>query len=160
MHKIFFRKKNQLLIILLIFFMSCGQKKEQQADQKASNCLELKEVDRAFSEKSKKEGMKSAYIHFLDSNGVILRVNELPIVGANAIDYLIQQNDADYMLTWDPQHADIAESGELGITYGIFCMKSKQIDTSFYGTYTNVWKKQSDGKWKLFLNTFNNGLGN
>jgi hypothetical protein len=75
-------------------------------------------------------------------------------------DYLIQQNDADYMLTWDPQHADIAESGELGITYGIFCMKSKQIDTSFYGTYTNVWKKQSDGKWKLLLNTFNNGLGN
>ena len=160
MQKIFFRKKNQLFIILLVLFMSCSQKKEQPADQKASKCLELKEVDREFSEKSKKEGMKSAYIEFLDSNGVILRANELPIVGANAIDYLIQQNDADYMLTWDPQYADIAESGELGFTYGIFFMKSKQIDTSFYGTYTNVWKKQPDGKWKLFLNTFNTGLGN
>jgi ketosteroid isomerase-like protein len=145
---------------LALSFFSCKQKKEQPQEDKIAQCLELKSVDRAFSEHSKKEGMKAAYMEYLDSNGVVLRANQMPIVGANAIDYLIQQNDADYILTWDPQQADIAESGELGFTYGIYLMRSKSVDTSIYGTYTNIWKRQSDGQWKLYLNTYNEGVGN
>ena len=122
--------------------------------------LELMGIDRNFSDMSKKEGMKAAYINFVDdSNGVLLRSNHLPITGANTIDYIIQQNDNTYSLTWDPHHAEIAESGELGFTYGIYLIRPKFIDTSIYGTYTNIWKKNALGKWKLLLNTYNEGIG-
>jgi ketosteroid isomerase-like protein len=117
-------------------------------------------TDRSFSELSEKEGIKLAYFEYIDSNGVLLRPNELPIVGSEAIDFLAQQNDQDYTLTWDPQHAEVANAGDLGFTYGVYILKPKDYDTLFYGNYTNIWKKQADGKWKLILNSGNEGLGN
>lgn len=151
-------------LILYTFFLvgislaSCSEKKEVSVEVKASHSLELMEYERSFSATSKEKGMKNAFIEFLDSNGVLLRPNQLPLKGAAAIDFLIQQNDAEYTLTWDPQHAVVAESGDLGFTYGIFVMHPLNRDTSFLGTYTHIWKKQLDGKWTLLLNSVNEGI--
>ncbi len=121
--------------------------------------LELMEADKSFSILSEQKGMKNAIIEYLDSNGVLLRANYLPIVGANAIDFLIQQDDSGYKLSLNPQHAEVAVSGDLGYTYGIYALRPNSIDTVIYGSYTNVWKKQIDGKWKLLLNSGNEGIG-
>lgn len=143
-------------VILLIV---SNRKTVNITEDNAMKCLELKSVDCDFSKLSKDVGMKTAFIEFIDSNGVMLRSNNRPFVGANAIDYLIQQDDQGYSLSWDPLHAEISESGELGFTYGIYRLQSKSIDTAIFGTYTNIWRKQHDGKWKLLLNTSNEGLG-
>ena len=85
--------------------------------------------------------------------------DHLPIVAANAIDYITQQNDNTYTLSWDPHRAEIAESGEMGYTYGIYLIRPKAMDTSIYGTYTNFWKKNALGKWRLMMNSYNEGIG-
>ena len=95
----------------------------------------------------------------LDSNGVLLRPGHMPIVGADAIDYLIQQNDSAYTLSWQPSFAEVAASGELGYTYGMYALQMKDKDTTIFGTYTSIWKKQSDGTWKFVLDTGNEGVG-
>ena len=112
-----------------------------------------------FSRLSEEKGMKAAFIEYIDSNGVLLRPNEMPIVGANAIDYLIQQNDTGYSLTWQPNNAEISTSGDLGYSYGIYAMRPASKDTVIYGTYTSIWKKQKDGKWKFVLDSGNEGIG-
>ncbi len=149
------------LMVVAVVFLLVWKKKEHVniTEDKAAKCLELMNVDREFSDMSKEKGMKTAYIDFIDSNGVMLRPNQMPIAGANAIDYLIQQDDGAYALSWEPQHAEISESGDMGFTYGIYLLHPKSIDTSVYGTYTNIWRKQQDGKWKLLLNTSNEGVG-
>jgi len=153
-------KINVLFILFFICLISCKTKKvTSEKEDRVSKNFELIEVDRAFSAMSQEQGMKSAFIDYLDSNGTILRSNQMPIVGANAIDYLIQQDDTEYTLGWDPRHAEVSESGEMGYTYGIYMMHPKQQDTVYYGTYTSVWKKQIDGKWKLLLHSENEGLG-
>jgi ketosteroid isomerase-like protein len=53
----------------------------------------------------------------------------------------------------------VANSGELGFTYGIYAMRPKDKDTVIYGTYTSIWRKQKDGKWKLALDSGNQGIG-
>lgn len=147
-------------LFLIGSMLSCKEKEKRPREEKAMKSLELLAVDQEFSEMSKMKGMKAAYLHFLDdSSGVLLRANHLPITAANAIDYITQQNDLNYSLSWDPHHAEIAESGELGFTYGIFLIKPKSIDTSIYGTYTNFWKKNSLGKWRLMMNSYNEGIG-
>jgi ketosteroid isomerase-like protein len=108
---------------------------------------------------SSASGMKKAYIEYIDSNGVLLRPENMPIIGANAIDYLIQQDDTGFQLSWEPRHAEVANSGELGFTYGIYAMRPKDKDTVIYGTYTSIWRKQKDGKWKLALDSGNQGIG-
>ena len=144
-------------LIVLLLLGSCENKKESKPP--VANKKELMEVDRAFSRLSEEKGMKNAFIEYIDSNGVLLRPNEMPILGANAIDFLIQLNDSDFTLTWEPNNAGIAISGDLGYTYGIYAMKPRSKDTTIYGTYTSIWKKQKDGKWKFVLDSGNEGIG-
>lgn len=147
-------------LFLIICILSCSPQEKNEADTRRENKIALIESDKAFSKMSSQKGMKTAFIDYIDSNGVLLRPGHLPIVGANAIDYLIQENDSDYVLTWEPQFAEAAVSGDLGYTYGIYQLYLKSKDTGIYGTYISVWKKQKDGKWKFVLDTGNEGIGN
>lgn len=146
-------------LFFLTCFISCSQHEDKAADTKRANKTALMDADKAFSQMSETKGMKNAFIDYIDSNGVLLRPNHLPIVGANAIDYLIQENDSDYVLTWEPQYAEAAISGELGYTYGVYELHLKSKDTSIYGSYISIWKKQKDGKWKFVLDSGNEGVG-
>ena len=120
---------------------------------------ELLSTDKAFSERSVAVGMNKAYIEYLDSNGVLLRPQQMPLLSADAVDYLIQQNDKDFTLSWKPEKAVVASSGDLGYTYGYYAVQPSLADTSLYGTYISIWKKQYDGSWKLVLNSGNNDIG-
>jgi ketosteroid isomerase-like protein len=148
-----------LFLSQAVFLSSCIEKKVDRSVKNTDDKLSLLAADRAFSAMSEKDGMRIAFIEYLDSNGVLLRPGILPVVGAQAIDYLIQQSDQDFTMSWDPRSAEVAESGELGFTYGIYILKPSQYDTLIYGNYTSTWRKQSDGKWKLLLHSANEGLG-
>ena len=55
-------------------------------------------------------------------------------------------------LKWQPVKADVAASGDLGYTVGSWQLtgKSRKGDAvSMTGKYMTVWKKQSDGAWKV-----------
>ncbi len=154
--------KNILLVysICVVTLSSCNtvDKKGTVADPQAA-AQELIAADKAFSALCEMKGMKHAFIEYIDSNGVLLRSGHMPIIGANAIDFLVQQDDSGYTLNWEPRHAAVARSGEMGYTYGIYAMHPKEQDTVIYGSYVSIWKKQQDGKWKLMLDTGNEGLG-
>jgi ketosteroid isomerase-like protein len=53
---------------------------------------------------------------------------------------------------------DVASSGDLAYSYGVYEFRSKGKDgkpTVENGKYTTVWKKQSDGRWKVVLDMGN-----
>jgi ketosteroid isomerase-like protein len=135
-------------------------KKPKENTKLIDDKIKMMDADRAFSKLSADKGMREAFMEYIDSNGVLLRPNEMPIIGANAIDYLSQQVDKDYTLVWEPRGGDIAQSGDLGYTYGIYKMQPKAIDTTIFGTYLSIWKKQGDGTWRFVLDSGNEGLGN
>ncbi|MEJ7627757.1 MAG: hypothetical protein WKF35_12905 [Ferruginibacter sp.] len=140
-------------------FFSTGSCKVKKANtDNTAEKIKLINADKSFSGLSREKGMKAAFIEYIDSNGVLLKPDLLPVVGANAIDYLIQQNDTSYSLTWQPHNAVVSSGGDMGYTYGIYSLLSKSVDTTLYGTYVNIWKRQSDGSWKFVLNSGNNGV--
>ena len=61
------------------------------------------------------------------------------------------------VLTWKPAKALIAQSVELGYTYGFWTIIA-QNDTS-RGTYLTIWKKNAMSEWKFIADTGNEGLG-
>jgi ketosteroid isomerase-like protein len=149
--------KNLLFILLVpALASSCFTKKPEQqvVDYKTG----MMEADRAFSKLSEERGMKYALMQYIDSKGVLLRPNAIPIIGVEAIDYISQGNDTSYTMTWEPNGGTIAKSGELGYTYGVYSYKPKNKDTVIYGTYVSIWKRQPDGKWKFVLETGNEGI--
>ncbi|MEO6129420.1 MAG: hypothetical protein ABIP30_13820 [Ferruginibacter sp.] len=145
--------------IILIFLFSCTVKKKEEAIDMSGEKAKLIQADKAFSDLSEKEGMKNAFLEYIDSNGVLLKGDHMPIIGANAIDYLIQVSDTAFTLNWQPQHAFVSKSADLGYTYGIYALHSNTRDTVLYGTYVSIWKKQADGKWKFVLDSGNEGIG-
>ena len=152
---------NRILLILLITFslVSCNLFTSKKGPAGLDEKQQMMDADRAFSKLSVEKGMKNAFLEYIDSNGVLLRPNQFPVIGADAIDFLIQQNDSSYTLQWDPKNGAIAKSGELGYTYGLYKLQPKGKDTAIYGTYVSIWKKQSDGSWKFVLDSGNEGIG-
>jgi ketosteroid isomerase-like protein len=138
---------------------SCNEEQQDPVLEKTNMELELMSLDRKFSDQSSVQGYKNSFIDQLDSNAVLLRPNMMPIEGGAAVDYLIQQDDHDFTLTWDPRHAEVSASGDLGFTYGVYILKPFSIDTMLYGNYVHIWKRQPDSTWKLVLQTANEGLG-
>jgi len=147
-----------ILMTFLFYFSSCVPKKKNE-DTPEKNRAAIMKADADFSDMSAAKGMKAAYLEYIDSNGVLLRQDTMPVIGADAVDYLLAQNDTAFNLTWKPTGAAVATSGELGYTYGIYEVAPHAKDTFLYGTYVSIWKKQADGKWKYVLNSNNEGIG-
>lgn len=145
--------KKALTFILIIFVLFSCTKKKPAADPKV-----LKDADIAFSDYSVKHGIQKAFIEFADDSVVLLKPKRMPIVGKlSLIKSYEGKSDSGVVLTWNPAKAIIAESGELGYTYGFWTFIAK-TDTS-HGTYLTVWKKNSNGQWKYIADTGNDGLG-
>jgi ketosteroid isomerase-like protein len=65
-------------------------------------------------------------------------------------------------LSWKVTKVEVAKSGELGYLYGTYSLSIQDPkggppvrDT---GKLLEVWKKQTDGKWKCIVDTYNSDL--
>jgi ketosteroid isomerase-like protein len=146
------------LLILLILVSSCRLHNREEEDIPKADITELQIIDSEFSDFSKEYGMRKAFLEYIDDDGVMMKDQSLPIKGARAIDLISSMNDSTVTMTWEPEGGDIAASGELGYTYGIYEMRDKDNNVQ-RGTYVTIWKKQKDGKWKFVLDSGNQGLG-
>jgi ketosteroid isomerase-like protein len=110
-------------------------------------------ADKAFSEKSAKDGPKAAFLAFIAADGRLLSNTR---VGADAVNNTFIQLPPTATLTWEPSFADVAASGDLGYTWGRYTLnvpspKPGQPPFMRKGTYTTIWKRQAGGGWKFVL---------
>ena len=125
-------KTTFLLGCVILVLLSCSGKKPV-ADPQV-----LKNADIAFSDYSVVHGLQKAFIEFAHDSVVLLKPNRMPIVGKlGLIKSYEGKSDSGFVLTWSPANAIIAESGELGYTYGFWTFIAPK-DTS-RGTYLTVW---------------------
>ena len=144
-------KKSIFFVWAMFIVFSCTEKKP------VANPQVLMDADIAFSDYSVKHGIQKAFIEFADDSVVILKDKHMPIIGMQSlIDSYKGKSDSGVVLTWKPAKAIIAESGELGYTYGFWTFVAKS-DTA-RGTYMTVWKKEVNGTWKYIADTGNDGL--
>ncbi|MFZ0796298.1 MAG: DUF4440 domain-containing protein [Terriglobales bacterium] len=102
-------------------------------------------------------------VAFFDEQGSMLVPNKPILSGKDAIAKFIASGFAlqDYKITWHPNKAGIARSGDLGYTSGTYEMSFKDASgktISDKGKYLMVWKKQADATWKVLFDTSNSDL--
>lgn len=63
--------------------------------------------------------------------------------------------DPSRVLVWEPTDAVAYTDGRTGVTVGrsAWVRKSARTDTLSRGRYLTMWQKQSDGRWKILLDT-------
>jgi ketosteroid isomerase-like protein len=102
-------------------------------------------------------------VAFFDEQGSMLVPNSPLLTGKDAIAKFITRGFKlrDYEITWHPNKAGVARSGELGYTSGTYGMSFKDASgktISDNGKYLMVWKRQGNGEWKVLFDTSNSDL--
>lgn len=143
---------------LLISFLatSCSPRQERQKAEK-----EILSADSLFSILSAGQGMKKAFMEYLDTSAVLIRKNRLPIEGQFSIrQYFEGFSDTTFILTWKPLKARLSGDQSMGFTYGTYEITEKTTGKlTGTGTYITIWQKDSKGRWKAVFDTGNEGLG-
>ena len=146
--------KKATFYLLMIIVTGCSIEKSEELMLE-----QLIEADRAFSALSLEKGMNHAFITFCAREGVLLRNDDMPLKGREAIgEHLALNDDSGINLSWEPLHATVAKSGDLGYTYGTYKLKSKESGEILQGTYVSIWVRE-ENSWRWVLDSGNEGLG-
>ena len=116
----------------------------------------LLEADRAFSRMSEEQGAHAAFVHFAHPEVVLLPARGEPVRGIASVDASFE--DFTGILTWEPQDAHAAASGDLGATWGFYRLVSTSEDGTgsiSRGKYVSVWRRDQGGDWRYVLDIGN-----
>lgn len=119
------------------------------AQQPSDTALQsLVQAERSFAAMSVAEGMRDAFLGNLAPDGIIFRPGPV-----NGIEVWSSRKSVPVLLTWEPETADIAASGDMGFTTGPWEARDygPRKNPPAYGYYMSVWRRQSDGQWKVLL---------
>jgi ketosteroid isomerase-like protein len=118
----------------------------------------LKALEGSFMKATAEQG-SAGYLSFYSESAVELPNGGDPVEGKAAIAKTMGfLDEKQNHLTWSPVGADIAASGDLGYTWGTYEFQGVAKDGKPVldrGKYMTVWKKQSDGTWKVALDMGN-----
>lgn len=147
--------KTGFRVIVFIPFISlivaCHHQEEINVDEMKK---QIEKADLDMSSMANKEGFHKAILYYADSSMVKFSDGGYPVIGKKDYAETIGKHKDVKTIVWKPVYVDVAKSGELGYSWGNW--KDVEKDSSYYGNYFTVWKKQSDGSWKVALDGGNN----
>ena len=114
--------------------------------------------ERAFSSKDLEHS-----VAFCDESGSVLAPNFPIATGRAAIRQLFSGYFAlpNLKIGWRVARVEAARSGDIGYSSGAYQMSFNDPSGKLVtdrGKYVTVWKKQTDGSWKVLLDIFNSDL--
>lgn len=147
-----------IVFILLLPLNLFPQQKDSTAARPNTDGGVLLATDSLFSKLSAEKGVGPAFLAYMAEDASLFPAGENIITGREKITKHFADTPPNTALTWKPLKAEIANSGDLGYTYGIY--EYKFPDNNGHpvyrnGKYITVWKKQTDGSWKFILDIGN-----
>jgi hypothetical protein len=105
-------------------------------------------AEQSFAQMAKDSGTKKAFLHFLDSNGIVFSRGQ----SQEALPFWNNMPNDMGVLFWKPVYTGMAASGEIGFSTGPFEHRNapgSAINAS--GSYSSIWVKNKQGAWKLLI---------
>jgi ketosteroid isomerase-like protein len=145
-------------MLVAVMLVACVSVSSQESNS-MSETEALLQADRAWSATAEAQDWEAFFAGFAD-DAVMLAPNAPIANGIKGIRTLLDGliNDPGFTVKWTPTHAFIAESGELGYTFGTDVMTVTGPDGAIVtdkGKYATVWRKDDSGSWKVVLDMFN-----
>jgi ketosteroid isomerase-like protein len=113
---------------------------------------ELVAAERAFAKLSVDRGIRESFITYFAADGIGFgphpyKVKEVLSNGP------VPATRSPIVLNWAPIYGDIAGSGDLGYNTGptVFEDRGPNKTPTAHGIFFSVWKRQSDGSWRVAL---------
>jgi len=136
--------------LCLFAVLACHPPVDQQAAVRT-----LLERDRAWASASGARNVDSILAYWTPDARVFIP-GQNGYVGTAAIRQMVSGSLAmpGFAITWAPDSAVVAASGDLGYTYGtnrVTMADSAGNATTTTGQYVEVWRKDADGQWRCVI---------
>lgn len=145
-------KVGAFAVIVYMAYLAC-----QQHVGMTSESAALLKTDVEFSQASERVGAPQAFYAYLTEDAMQLPHGGETVYGRDNIRQKMSEG-IEVELTWQPQKAEVARSGELGWTWGIYLARWQDdggIARESHGKYLNIWEKQKDGTWRVAVDMGN-----
>jgi ketosteroid isomerase-like protein len=113
--------------------------------------LAMAETEREFARAARVKGIRDSFLEFFAGDSIAFTPDAVPararLLGQQSTPFAVNE------LLWEPRTGDVAASGELGWLTGpsTFIDHSAKDAPPHYGNYLSVWRKQPDGRWRVFI---------
>src|SRR2546421_55183 len=120
----------------------------QKGDTRQANRLAIIEAERAFARAAATKGTRDAFLEFLADDGIIFQPGPV-----NGKQFWQARTPRKGLLSWEPIFADVSLAGDMGYTTGPYEFRPNGAGDkpTAFGQYFTIWKKQTDGSWKVAL---------
>src|ERR1035437_10008681 len=134
------------LLPLLLFLSSSAMAQEPDS---SSALFSMREAERNFARESVMLGRNAAFVQNFADESVIFTDKWV----TNGKQFSKDRKASPVVLKWEPEFMDISDSRDFGISTGPWEAQEYRPNTPplFTGYFLTVWKKQSDGAWKVIL---------
>ncbi len=135
-------------LVALIFLMIAYT---NNAQIKNPNLNALISTEYAFVSAAAELGTRDAFLKFIADDGIIFRPKAV-----NGKTFLSNAPRRPGLLNWYPTHAWISRDGDLGFTTGpADYKKDKDSSAIWFGNFSTVWQRQSNGEFKFVIDMGN-----
>ena len=128
-------------------------------DTHAQDEAAIRQADMAFSTAAQAKNVDAAVAFYADDVAA-MAPNESLKAGRDSARKMWADMVAmpGFSISWQPTKVDVARSGDLGYTIGTYELTMNGPDGKPMvdrGKYAEVWRKQTDGSWKVVVDIFN-----
>jgi len=149
-----------LLALLASLILMSGAFADSHEDDAEATTPEsiLMQADVTWASAATNKEMDQFYASILE-DAVLLAPNAPIAEGPESFGMLFELPAV--ALNWEPVSASVSDSGDLGYTFGTYELSfdgpggARIVDN---GKYITVWKKGTDGSWKVAADMFNTSL--
>ena len=141
-----------LVCAVLLPLSFAGAARAAGADEKA-----VRDADAEWSKVAGAKDLDKTVAYYAD-DAMILPPNQPMVISKTGIRDLWKGFlDSLTDISWKTTRVEMAKSGDTGYLIGTYAMTMKD-GTKDTGKYCEVWKKQTDGKWKVTADMFSSDL--
>jgi ketosteroid isomerase-like protein len=143
-------------VALSALLTGCGTTAPDTHD---ADVVALKDNEAAWVKDAATKDIAKFVAHYTDDASVLLPFTPI-FTGKDAITGALKPMMADpnFSVTFLASKVDVAKSGELGYTQGVYTLITSDPKTKApmteKGKYLTVYRKQADGSWKAVEDTF------
>ncbi len=160
-------KRNPIVIVLSACFVSllsfhCGQNEKAATTDHSADEAAIHKADSLWSVATGSKQMND-FLSYVADDGIVGASNAPMAKGKGEIQKLMGGFFAipGFTVKWQANKIEVAGSGDIGYSTGTYQLsldgpQGKPINDN--GKYLTVWKKQTDGSWKVSADLFNSDI--
>lgn len=154
--------RHRLPLILALSVCFCFGCQRETVDRRAQDERAIREADAATLKAAQAKDVDGAVANYAE-DGSWLPPNAPMVNGKAAIraGWLKLVNSPGFNIDWQIGKLEVGRAGDLGYTIYTYQLALEGPDgkpITDHGKDMAIWKKQSDGSWKMIADTFNSDL--